>query len=66
MDRYWVVNKDGVVFNCIVWDGVSPYNPGDNTLLSCIDNPDIGFGWTLVGGDWVAPPLPETDDIPPE
>jgi hypothetical protein len=58
MDRYWVVNKDGIVSNCIVWDGVSPYDVGSNTLLSCVDNPNIGFGWAFVDGEWIAPPEP--------
>jgi hypothetical protein len=62
MDKYWVINKDGFISNCIVWDGISPYDASDNTLLSCTDNPDINFGWSLVDGVWVAPPVADTPE----
>jgi len=66
MSIYAVV-KDCIVVDCIVWDGVNPYNPGSQYTLVII--PDgviagIGYLWDAVNG-FSAPPAtdPVTDPI---
>lgn len=58
--RYLVINPEGYVINIIIWDGVSRYNPRQNTLLVEDDAPKgVSFGWKLVDGQWIAPPQEE-------
>lgn len=59
--RYFEVTKDEhIVVNCIIYDGVSPYNPPvGQYLISSEDEPNIGFGWKKINGVWTAPPEPE-------
>lgn len=38
MGRYAVLDKDGVVVNVVVWDGVTPWNPPDgHTVQEDVD-----------------------------
>jgi hypothetical protein len=60
--NYLVVrNEDGLVVNVIVWDGVTPYEHADSTLMPCSDDPGVWIGWRRVGDEWVAPPEPEPE-----
>jgi len=50
--------ENGVVVNIIVWDGVTPYNPGPQYTLVIV--PDgvfcaIGYLWDATSG-FTAPP----------
>ena len=54
MSRYLELDTDGRVVNVIIWDGVTPYDPG-YTLIPCTDAPHATFGWQLIDGQWVAP-----------
>ncbi len=57
MYRY-LLTRDGVVFNVVVWDGVSPWEPGDGLLAE----PDPGMthiGWIKqLDGSFAPPPSP--------
>jgi hypothetical protein len=58
--RYLVINEQGYVENIIIWDGVSRYNPKNKTLLLESEAPTgATFGWQLVNGEWIAPPVVE-------
>jgi len=63
MNNYLVVNNEGHVVNIIVWDGISPYDPGDDTLYPCVDHPGVGFGWCRVEDSWLAPEAEDTPSI---
>ena len=58
--RYLVINAQGYVENIIIWDGVSPYSEPNKTVM-LESNAPIGttFGWQLVNGEWIAPPVVE-------
>ena len=58
--RYLVINAQGYVENTIIWDGVSPYSEPNKTVM-LESNAPIGttFGWQLVNGEWIAPPVVE-------
>jgi hypothetical protein len=58
--RYLVINAQGYVENIIIWDGVSPYSEPNKTLLLESNAPTgTTFGWQLVNGEWIAPPVVE-------
>lgn len=58
MSKYAVVNVNNVVENIIVWDGETPYEPGNNASLLNIEELHIGIGWELIDDEWVAPENP--------
>ena len=46
--------KDNLVINVIVWDGETPYDPGEGiTLVKCPDK--VGVGFTYDGKKFTAP-----------
>jgi len=47
--------KDGIVVNVVVWDGVTEYNPGKGIELVCIDETNVGIGWSYADGKFTAP-----------
>lgn len=58
----WAIVRDGVVTNCIVWDGpnVSPMEFGEGE--STVEVPEgtaINIGYTYDGKEFSAPPLSE-------
>ena len=55
--RYLEVTKiDHKVVNCIVWDGVSPYETfTDLYLLKEEEAPGVTIGWQKIDDQWVAP-----------
>lgn len=55
MNRYLELNAEGTVVNIIIWDGVSPYNYENNTLIPCSEAPNANYGWTLTDGVWIEP-----------
>lgn len=57
--KYLVVDPTGTVANAIVWDGVTPFDPGEG--FTVIPQPEgVWIGWTRDGETWIAP-LPESD-----
>ena len=60
----WLVIRNDRVVNVIVWDGISPYDPGDGIeLVPSDDTPGVGIGWTRIDGTWTAPEI--LDDTTP-
>lgn len=44
--RYAVIDQNNVAVNFILWDGVSPYDPGEGLSLVVInDGVEYGPGW---------------------
>jgi hypothetical protein len=44
--KYAIVDSNNIVVNVIVWDGVTPYNPGPNmTLINIPEGVDCAGGW---------------------
>ena len=64
-DRRWAVVEDatGMVLNTIVWDGSSPYDPGDGVTLVELTG-SAGIGWQYVDGVFVD--VRPTEEGPPE
>lgn len=62
---YYVLVKDGYVFNAIVWDGPGENNENDLdfgegvTYHRIEDGEGVAIGWTYVDGKFIAPPEPE-------
>ena len=50
---------DGTVINVIVWDGETDLGL-DGELVNVDDTP-CGPGWTVVDGEFVAPPEPDDE-----
>lgn len=67
---YAVVDTNNIVVNTIVWDGVTPYNPGVGlTLIEILDGVLCGPGWiydpvTGTFTDPTPPSPPEPDPVP--
>ena len=58
MDRYAVVrNEDGYVINVSLWDGVTPWDPGEGYTAVKSDVAEIGD--TYKDGEFIKPPAPE-------
>lgn len=53
MPNYAVLDENNVVVNVIVWDGVTPYDPGPGLTLQFVPAVDIGRVWD--GTDFVDP-----------
>jgi hypothetical protein len=62
--KYLTLNTDGLVINVIIWDGTTPYNPGQgDTLIALTDAPQGAWtGWTYINGVWTPPPAPPDTD----
>jgi len=55
--------KDGTVINVIMWDGESPYDPGEGvTIKPCSDL--VGGGFTYDGKKFTAPEPVEPEASP--
>lgn len=52
--RYLELNKNNIVINIIIWDGISPYTTEGHLLLAD-ENPGVSFGWKLENNEWIAP-----------
>lgn len=63
--KYLTLNTDGLVINVIIWDGLTPYNPGQSdTLIALTDAPQGAWtGWTYISGVWTPPPAPPEPEI---
>lgn len=62
-----MTKKEHIVCNRIVYDGVSPYNPGENLYL--IKEGEIvgmDIGWQKVDDKWVAPQPPLETEVSTE
>ena len=47
---------NGVVQEVAVWDGITPWNPGDQYfLVDVTDNPKVESGYIYVNGVFSAP-----------
>ena len=58
MDRYAIVrNEDGYVINVSLWDGVTPWDPGEGYTAVKSDVAEIGD--TYKDGEFIKPPAPE-------
>jgi hypothetical protein len=58
--RFWVLVKDTLVDNSIVWDGVSEWSPPPGHIVvetTGMENAP-GPGWTYVDGVFYPPPEP--------
>lgn len=53
MKIYAELSDNNVVINTIVWDGISPYDV--SLLFEITEYPQVGIGWKLEHGQWVAP-----------
>lgn len=55
--RYAVIDAGGIVVNIILWDGVSPYDPGAGlTLVPDTDPPAAQIGGTHNQDGTFSPP----------
>lgn len=60
--RHAVLSETNVVVNLVMWDGVSPYNPGDGLrLVPALDVLFIDIGWTWDGINDPQPPAEVTE-----
>jgi hypothetical protein len=59
--RFWVLIKDGVVENSIVWDGVSNWSPptGYEVVETTAMENAPGPGWLYADGVFTQPAIPE-------
>lgn len=68
-ERYAVI-LDGVVQSIIIWDGVSPYDPGPGRTLVALNGRRVGpdYLYDEATDTFTAPPPPEDppEDPPPE
>jgi hypothetical protein len=61
MANFFIVNNEtGVIGNCVVIAENSTWQPPEGfTMYPSV--PNVGIGWTLSNGEWIAPPEPEVE-----
>jgi hypothetical protein len=50
--------KDGVIVNVSVWGDESPQGA---QFVEITGTPNVGIGWTYVGGEFIEPAQPEIE-----
>lgn len=58
MSTYAVIRFiDNICDNIIVWDGVTPWSPGDEHYVENIDGVEAGIGWAYhpESKEWTPP-----------
>ena len=58
--RYAVIDAQNTVVNIVMWDGVSPYNPGESLRLVPVGAVWLDVGWTWDG---ITEPQPPAEDL---
>lgn len=53
--NYAIIDESGHVVNMAVWDGASPWSPGDQYLVVQSDVASIGWSYDRVTGEFAAP-----------
>ena len=53
--------KDGAVVNVSVWGDESPQGA---QFIEITGIPNVGIGWSYVGGEFIEPPQPEPEQTP--
>lgn len=55
----WLLVRNGVIENIVVWDGVTEWTPPDGFELVGYDgDPPAMIGWGWVDGQLIVPPEP--------
>jgi len=55
MPNYAII-EDGIVVNIVVWDGGTTWSPPDGqTAIAIEDGVEVGIGYSVVDGKFVAP-----------
>lgn len=57
----WAVIRDGRVETVALWDGETPWDPGDVEVIACDDWPYASEGWTWDGATFT-PPAADVDE----
>jgi len=52
--------KDGVIVNVSLWGDESPQG---EQFVEITNIPNVGIGWSYVGGEFIEPPQPEPEQI---
>ncbi len=63
MEQNYAIVQNDVVVNVCVWNGIAPFNPGDDITLVLIPEGSpawIGWGYAVAGG-FTAPPAGTTN-----
>ena len=60
MDTYAVLNSENIVVNLIVWDGVTPYDPGAGMRIVAAGQ-DAAIGYLFDGLNFIAPVQPANE-----
>jgi len=60
INRYAIVDGDGLVVNVILWDGdQNNWQPPEGTVANLLaDDSPVSPGWTWIQGDEYSPPQP--------
>jgi len=57
MKYFEVRQSDGLIVNCIIWDGISNYTPHDTEyLILCTENEEARLGWRKTELGWESQP----------
>lgn len=51
---YLLADAAGTVINIILWDGVTPFDPGEGCTLTPQPG-GVDIGWRRAGEGWAAP-----------
>lgn len=62
MKRIAVI-KNYFVENVALWDGISPWNPPDCTLIDITNTPVVNIGWIYNGDVFIKPEISEFEDL---
>jgi hypothetical protein len=61
MEKTYALIRNGVVYNIIVWDGVSPYDHGAQEAIQ-LDDSVIHVGFLYQDGQFIDPNPPKIDE----
>ena len=63
MDKRYAIVKNNIVENIVMWNGITPFNPGEGATLVEINNlPKTKIGYTYTNGYFVAPENQESNE----
>jgi len=64
--KHVVIDSEGLITNIVLWDGDDSWQPPENcTTFALPEDAIIGIGWSMVGDEFLPPPMLTLDQEQP-